>query len=124
MQHLFIPSNLALEMKSIGFDEPCLGWWFKRTDNKEFTLSIGEAIKSNLRGTAMLAPLYQQVVDWFREKHQIIIQIRFVGCVGDMDKFIPDIFQDNIEENNDNTMYNYYAAFNDAIQEAIKLIKQ
>jgi len=74
MKHLFIPYELAVIAKEKGFDEPCLGWYFKKLDNKEFILCLGEAHKSNLKNTAILSPLYQQIIDWFREKHKISVE--------------------------------------------------
>jgi hypothetical protein len=57
MEKEFVPYQQALELKELGFDEPCLMYY---TDN-------GELYKSNLYGIS--APLYQQVFRWFREKY-------------------------------------------------------
>jgi hypothetical protein len=59
----FIPYDRALALKELGFDEPCLAIYsFK-------DLRIG--IFSNLSSAynTILAPLYQQVFRWFREKY-------------------------------------------------------
>ncbi len=60
----FIPYEQSLELKELGFDEPCLdGYgihgdlWMKRLSKQ-----------SEVDGTC-LAPLYQQAFRWFREKH-------------------------------------------------------
>lgn len=114
MKHLFIPYELALLAKEKGFDEEVLRWWNK---NKSITNSAGSEGYERLK-----APLYQQIIDWFRDKHKIVIQATYVGSTEYFDKFIPDIYALEIEENDDETTYNYYGALNNAIEEAFKLI--
>ena len=66
MEKEFIPYTLALDMKSIGFDEPCFGWF---TDTH---LRIGFVESKHVQGeNEILAPLYQQAFRWFREKYNL-----------------------------------------------------
>jgi len=59
----FIPYEQALELKELGFDEPCFGWF----------ASDKTLIKEVIEKTDFtLAPLYQQVVEWLRQKGIII----------------------------------------------------
>ena len=52
----------ALELKELGFDEPCFGWFASdRTLVKEVTEKTDFT----------LAPTYSQAFRWFREKHNI-----------------------------------------------------
>jgi len=82
MNKEFIPYEQALELKELGFDQPCFGWfrttllpsnfteYFLETElslNEEFT----DLINSNFTGGACSAPLYQQAFRWFREKYNI-----------------------------------------------------
>ena len=55
----FIPYELALELKQLGFDEPCFMYY---TDK-------GELYKSNIYGIS--APIYSQAFRWFREKYDL-----------------------------------------------------
>jgi hypothetical protein len=55
----FVPYELALELKQLGFDEPCFMYY---TDK-------GELYKSDLYGIS--APTYSQAFRWFREKHNL-----------------------------------------------------
>ena len=65
MEKEFVPYELALRMKQLGFDEPCFGYYnyngthffdYKpKTDDKNLTK----------------APLYQQSFRWFREKYDL-----------------------------------------------------
>ena len=52
----------ALELKQLGFDEPCFGWFASdRTLVKEVTEKTDFT----------LAPIYSQAFRWFREKYNI-----------------------------------------------------
>ena len=70
MEKEFIPYELALELKELGFDEPCLMYWndFGKTSINRFQLCnrIDEWCHNYIE-----APLYQQAFRWFREKHNI-----------------------------------------------------
>jgi hypothetical protein len=64
MNKLFVPYEIALEMKQLGFDEPCFGyyeigdfifWYDSRQDNE---------LKLNCT-----APLYSQAFTFFRKAH-------------------------------------------------------
>jgi hypothetical protein len=74
----------ALELKQLGFDEPCLAyykdgritgvnkwdredWGFHVITNKEVTSVTSEIV---------LAPTYSQAFRWFREKHGLCLVIK------------------------------------------------
>lgn len=63
----FIPYNEALELKELGFDEPCFGWYTFGY------LRIGAVVENkHVQGEGeLLAPLYSQAFRWFREKHNL-----------------------------------------------------
>ena len=60
MEKEFVPYELALELKELGFDEPnyFLKWYDSKGKIRE-GLGLGE----------VNAPLYQQAFRWFREKY-------------------------------------------------------
>jgi hypothetical protein len=68
MEKEFVPHELALRMKQLGFDEPCLGFY-----NKEDRPNLGYCTNSFQDDTTLeikcTAPLYQQAFRWFREKN-------------------------------------------------------
>jgi hypothetical protein len=75
MEKEFVPYTLALEMKQLGFDEPCLAQ-YKKYDAGETTLDIGfskNEIISKFDNLILFcsAPLYQQAFDFFRVKHNL-----------------------------------------------------
>ena len=76
IQDKFIPYNLALELKHLGFDEPCFATYFTvgawQIDCTEGALNL----KSNEAGEyTILAPLWQDAFRWFREKYQLDSEI-------------------------------------------------
>lgn len=72
MNKEFISYEQALELKELGFDEECLGYYLELINPFEGILTI-EKCKNNIDGC--LAPLYQQAFGWFREEHRIYLVI-------------------------------------------------
>lgn len=78
MKDLFIPYNLAFLAKEKGFVEPCLAAYIEICTNKhEFMLKehwerMDEEV---VLGDNLItpAPLYQQIIDFLREKYGIFI---------------------------------------------------
>ena len=64
----FVPYDIALDMKSIGFDEPCFGTW-DRPDK----LWIGNPVNGvlDIPEDIILAPLYSQAFRWFRKNRHL-----------------------------------------------------
>lgn len=69
MEKEFVPYDIALVLKELGFDEPYLAFYRKSTSN----LFITEGFSFNtLEDTHFVkAPLYQQAFRWFRENYEI-----------------------------------------------------
>ena len=74
MTQEFIPYELAVKLKELGFDEPCLGRWLVITEwekpTGEVRLQIGSKVEDYSKNQCA-APLYQQAFRWFREKYQL-----------------------------------------------------
>jgi hypothetical protein len=68
MEKEFVPSEIALTLNELGFNENCFGFYFKGDDDESFKLiPIGKT--DGYFGYQFNAPLYQQVFRWFKEKH-------------------------------------------------------
>jgi len=71
MEKEFIPYEQALDLKELGFNEPCLKYWNgigKYFDQKDwFDWNQSEYFVS--------VPLYQQAFRWFREKYEYEVSI-------------------------------------------------
>ena len=66
----FVPYGLALELKNLGFELPCFGWYV----SEHYGLEIGYVEKDDLIREAILAPFYQDVFDWFEEHFGLYIE--------------------------------------------------
>jgi hypothetical protein len=68
MEKEFIRYEQALALKELGFDEPCIKYYW--TDGM-FTKTYESPFNHNKRDNSISAPLYQQAFRWFREKYSI-----------------------------------------------------
>jgi len=67
MEKEFIHYEQALDLKELGFDEPCFAWFL--LEGEKSTLVLEKCPKQDIG--LCLTPLYQQAFRWFREKYQI-----------------------------------------------------
>lgn len=68
MEKEFVPYELAVKLKELGFDEPCFGYWkSKNWLIQEKTRTDGYTHADQECST----PLYQQAFRFFREKHRL-----------------------------------------------------
>lgn len=74
MKKQFIPYELALRLKELGFDEECFGYWHSPMDLEYNPLNNPEDFNTRnqkeceIYAGGILAPLWQQAFDWFDEK--------------------------------------------------------
>ena len=79
MEKEFIPYEQALELKKLGFNEPCVGVY--EIKEKELTTAFsfslwGGTYQNELYWKGIIsAPLYQQVFRWFRKNHGLYSSI-------------------------------------------------
>lgn len=74
MEKLFLNKDLSLLAKEKGFDEPCFAFY----DSDGFNYiqcSPENGMVSNKYHHNLAAPLYQQIIDWFKEKHGLYIRL-------------------------------------------------
>jgi hypothetical protein len=81
MNKEFIPYEQALELKELGFDDVCLGYYHTTLSSSDVDLIIGKTPNRFYHLIRIpehfdtLAPLYQQAFRWFREKYDLFISI-------------------------------------------------
>jgi hypothetical protein len=72
MNNEFVSYEIALKLKELGFDEPCLTYYYELNSNLRTHLGIdinnAWTYSGNTNFGFTLAPLYQQVFRWFREQ--------------------------------------------------------
>ena len=76
MEKLFVPYNLALKMKVLGFNKPCFGAYEPDATFCEVRSAYSIDFANNIEGR-ILAPTFSQAFRWFREKHKVITEITF-----------------------------------------------
>ncbi len=132
MTKLFVSYEIALKLKEKGFNEKCIAFYkgkyvgdgLHAIGQHEGCSIHGDNYDSgwNLEYPPILAPLYQQVIDWFREKHGICISI-YTSSTG----FMPEFDYLNKKYFGkvaaiEFASLDYYETLNKAIEEALKLI--
>lgn len=78
MKNLFVPLEIALQLKEKGFNEPCLAYFAAENNEEGYVFEIDSAHALSLYANTdshLLVPLYQQVIDWLDIKHGIFISI-------------------------------------------------
>jgi len=84
MNKEFISYEQALQLKELGFDEPCFGSYVKltKTQNTFFMNDVVDEIDRETplhKSLITKAPLYQQAFRWFREKYNISYSIDWMS---------------------------------------------
>jgi len=68
-QKEFIPYEQALELRQLGFDEPCFGEWQNLKIGKNLVVDEEDKIYDvPVLGADIKAPTYSQAFRWFRDK--------------------------------------------------------
>ncbi len=73
MNKEFVPYELALKLRELGFNEECIAYYDLRNDLEFYG---GDNLKDT-HCVQLNTPLFQQAFRWFREKHdhwQIVMQ--------------------------------------------------
>lgn len=133
MKHLFIPYNLALLAKQKNFNEPVIALYdeFIEIDQERVLMSavnemgILTGIKSLSLAYSIGVPSYQQLLDWFREKHNLLIIPNTADNKGNWSWIISSVvlsIGSPYDWDSNETYPSYYEALNNALEEAFKLI--
>jgi len=132
MNKLFVPYELAAMAKQKGFSDPCFAKFFypEVPENRFRYNTQGTPMNYNSEdcGRFISAPLYQQLVDWFREKHFINIETTFDFITFDV--VIYDFKNNNVvnivsslSDKSQHCFTDWYSALDAAIEQAFKIIQ-
>ena len=132
MKEQFVTYEIALKLKYLGFDEECLGDYYiipsdkTPNPNGEFLGLKYEDVSSYTR--LVSASLWQQAIDWLREKHNIHIVVSGKLIDSSEHKIYPwEIYGDFEElpgEPYEGLDKDYYRAREQAILKAIELCQK
>jgi hypothetical protein len=133
IEEQFVGYEIALKVKELGFNEECFATY---DENKTFELQDFVQNYDTFPSHMIAVPLYQQVLQWFREEHNINIEVPYLpnvskyGIVVSKKDVIPKSLNKN--ENYKRAFlitdsfikFDFYIeAINHAIVKAIELIK-
>lgn len=135
MKKQFVSYKIALALKELGFNEECFGWYY--LNNPDY-IEYERCKLKDCTDIHIPAPLWQQVEDWFREKHGALISVdavRYRGgnlewgyfiSIRNNGGYIITGFEHKGIENPEKIPYyhSYEEAREAAILEAIKLLKE
>ncbi len=90
MEKQFVTYEIAKEISKLGFNEPCFDYYLEK--NQKFSIKIGitnskiekERLKHPYKHeypNKFAAPLWQQAIDWLREKYDINIEVSTIEIV-------------------------------------------
>jgi hypothetical protein len=80
MEKEFVPYELAVKLKTLGFDEPCFVYYKRSNENKPAYPNHG-VIQNSVCGNGITAPTFSQAFRWFREEHDLdnaVLKDRYV----------------------------------------------
>jgi hypothetical protein len=132
MEKEFVPYELSLELKQLGFDEPCFAYY---SYDGDYILGIDEVRfdtistydqNSNLAedSNACSAPLYQQAFRWFRERYQLVHEIQFgsgkIWIRYGYNSFVRAL---EVDSNNNEFYHTYEEAELACLQKLIEIVK-
>jgi len=134
----FCSYEIALAMKELGFDEECLAWYFDK--NIRICGTDGCFLSSPFTNSkygdedTIAVPLWQQCIDWFREKYNIHVSVEvlyrprrfnklmYCFCISHKDNFYGGM-DDNMDAwlglSNEGVNYHICETFVEARKQAI-----
>jgi len=108
MERNFVPYELAVKLKELGFDEPCLACYLDsvfviklQSQNSEFEYFNNTTFSFNEKSFS--APLWQQAFDWFRETKNLFSIVNWYRVNGNPDReflYYIDVFEVGSETKN------------------------
>lgn len=131
MKELFLPYEESLELKNLGFNEPCFAYYdlehnFKWVKNQQ--------VLSNKYLGYHLVPLYTQAFRFFRDKYNLILDIlpfydeeqlplSYQNQQKPKGYFIWNYYDDSFEIENSINYKTYEEAELECIKQLIKIVK-
>lgn len=131
MKHLFVPYYIAKLLHDKGFDIKCLGYIKPDGEVRLFEImpldQVGLESNPNYED-GILAPLYQEVIDWFRENHSVYLNVitytkRFSDDFNFKGRYHWSVVDEKETINIGGELTVYYEALHEVIEQAINHIK-
>lgn len=133
MKNLFVPYELAFKLSEKGFNDKCIG--FFRDERLIFPVITGDHLVDNefFKGLPLMiaAPLFEQVINWFRIRHNIYIavlpyredsELCWYYIIVEDDEQLSDILLNEGDLNASSNYKNYEDALLEGIKAGLNLI--
>lgn len=123
MEKEFVPYELALELKELGFNEGCVASFQDKELKARHPDFLSSQEKVNyIFPNSILAPLYQQAFRWFREEHNLISSV--TGIFKDETKTDLEYWYYILQESDEEIFYSSYEeAELECLKQLIKIVK-
>ena len=121
MNKEFVPYQESLELRELGFDEPCFATYeFRKLFIGEFhnSLSFDLCKKTEV----FPAPTFSQSFRWFREKYELNHEIPYAGRKGEYHAFVNNYIYGN--NGNSPSVFPYEEAELACLRKLIEIVKQ
>jgi hypothetical protein len=120
---LFVPYRQSLDLRELGFDEPCFGIFYGEDLSTDFDPDHHDI---NLK-----CPIYQQAFRWFRKKHQLEASIQrmppeiYGKGKGNIKNYLMYIWAENLNPRGQQTLHfdTYEEAELECIKKLIEIVK-
>lgn len=135
VESLFVPYELALELKELGFNENSLAWFLPEIASKDNIPSpvLGSYSRNfNSYPDRINAPLWQQAFDWFREKYDLLGYVNDESSIEDNPNLhkkwiyviqeLPVVLHDDLS--NDKVYKTYKEAELECLKKLIEIVKE
>lgn len=92
MKNLFLPFDLALLAVDHNFIEPCIACYDKNDMLATYTHIFNPKNYNNPGTNSINAPTYIQIIDWFREKYNLYVNLPQIFADGQVNYYTNDIY--------------------------------
>ena len=89
----FVPYELAVKLKELGFDEPCLTCYDKLEMIASHSKNVFDYKNYNKSGYMVSRPTFSQAFKWFREKYKLHYPIAVSDGVWFYDKWSLGVYK-------------------------------
>jgi hypothetical protein len=130
MNKEFIQYNIAIELKQLGFDEPCFGYYEPNGEldyiENHILKDFPYLAKNSEWQDLVAAPTFSQAFRWFRENHDLNCYIDRGGAKGVYHAFVGNSEHGFLYGNNGNSPseFTYEEAELACLKKLIEIVKQ
>ena len=113
MEKEFVTYELAVKLKALGFDEPCMGVYF---GNGEIEITIRMVELGHIP-----CPTFSQAFRFFREKYALDHEISYAGIPGEYRAFVKEYVYGN--NGNNPSVFTYEGAEEICLEKLIEIVE-